>query len=95
MDPEEKSIALGFQTLIARSMGTVPGPIFFGFIIDQSCILWNDIDAGDCIIQGSCRLYDNISMSHYVLIMLLTWKLLATIFFIFALFFATRKTTSE
>ena len=86
----ETSIALGFQTLIARSLGTVPGPIFLGFIIDQTCILWNDVNNGECIAKGSCKLYDNITMSHYVLIVLLIWRSLAFLSISFAMFLAER-----
>lgn len=91
MIPEQKSIALGFQTLIARSIGTVPGPIFFGFIIDQTCLLWHMEQADKCWSQGSCQLYDNTSMSHYILIILLIWRLLATSFFLLALIFTKRQ----
>ena len=91
----ETSIALGFQTLIARSLGTVPGPIFLGFIIDQTCILWNDVNNGECIAKGSCKLYDNITMSHYVLIVLLVWRSLAFLSISFAMFFAVRSPEKE
>ena len=93
--PDQTSIALGFQTLIVRSLGTVPGPIFLGFIIDQTCLLWNDVDNGDCIAKGSCKLYDNTAMSHYVLIVLLIWRILATLSFSTALFFAVRKSRTD
>merc|ERR1711956_4049 len=91
----ETSIALGFQTLIARSLGTVPGPIFLGFIIDQTCILWNNVDNGECIAKGSCKLHDNITMSHYVLIVLLIWRSLAFLSISFAMFFAVRSPEKE
>ena len=34
-------------------MGTIPGPIFFGYIIDQVCLLKD----------GNCLFYDNYSMA--------------------------------
>ena len=88
MDPDQRSIALGLQTLIARSLGTVPGPIFFGFIIDQSCDLWK---TSTCTTVGSCIFYNNESMSHFILAILLTWRTMALLFFLFALYFALKK----
>lgn len=88
MDPEQRSIALGLQTLIARSLGTVPGPIFFGYIIDQSCDIWK---TATCTSAARCILYDNENMSHYILAILLTWRTMALLFFLLALFFALRK----
>ena len=90
MEPEDKSIALGFQTLIARSLGTVPGPIVLGYVIDQTCILWSmDLDCMNA--KGSCRVYDNTYMSHSVIIMLLIWRILAAVFFMCALHFSKKK----
>ena len=88
VEPQERSLSLGFQTLIARSIGTVPGPIVFGYIIDQTCLLWSQNK--DCSM-GSCRLYDNIAMSYIVLAVLLTWKLMSLIFFSLALFFGGKS----
>ena len=92
MEPQQRSLALGFQTLIARSIGTVPGPIIFGYIIDQTCLLWSHNK--DCS-TGSCRLYDNIAMSYTVLAVLLTWKLMSLVFFSLALFFGKKSKTFQ
>ncbi len=76
--------------MIARTLGTVPGPIVFGFMIDQTCLLWNT-NEDQCLSQGSCKMYDNVSMSHLVMIVLLVWRLMATFSFVVALFFALRQ----
>ena len=91
MAPSEKSIALGFQTLIARSLGTVPGPIVLGYVIDQTCLVWSNSDQEECVGKGSCKVYDNSHMSHSVLIMLLVWRILAALCFTGALHFAKKK----
>ena len=42
-------------------LGTIPGPIIFGAIIDSTCVLW---DINECGIKGACWIYDNIKMAH-------------------------------
>ena len=88
VDPQQKSLALGLQTLIARGLGTVPGPIVFGYMIDLTCMLWSQDE--DCS-SGSCRLYNNTSMSYLVLAVLLIWKTLALLSFLVALFLGRDK----
>ena len=40
VEPIQRSLALGLQTLLIRGIGTVPGPIIFGYLIDITCLLW-------------------------------------------------------
>ena len=37
---ENRSMAVGLQTMIARVFGSIPGPILFGHFIDNTCKLW-------------------------------------------------------
>jgi len=32
---------LGLQSDLTKILGTIPGPIIFGALIDQTCILWD------------------------------------------------------
>lgn len=53
------------QWIKVRLLGTIPAPLIFGALIDESCILWQescDKDAG-----GACLVYDNFYISRYVL----------------------------
>ncbi|XP_053270899.1 solute carrier organic anion transporter family member 1C1 [Pleuronectes platessa] len=50
-----KSLALGMQTLIVRSLGGIPPPIYFGALIDRTCLKWGTKQCGG---RGACRLYD-------------------------------------
>lgn len=50
-----KSLALGMQTLIVRTLGGIPPPIYFGALIDQTCLKWGTKQCGG---RGACRLYD-------------------------------------
>lgn len=50
-----KSLALGMQTLIVRILGGIPPPIYFGALIDRTCLKWGTKQCGG---RGACRLYD-------------------------------------
>jgi len=36
-----RSFALGLQWMLVRVLGSIPGPILFGYIIDRSCVFWS------------------------------------------------------
>ena len=42
----ERSFALGLQTIIIRLLGSIPGPVLFGFFIDRTCLLWDNSSCG-------------------------------------------------
>ncbi|XP_073991495.1 organic anion transporting polypeptide 26F isoform X2 [Rhodnius prolixus] len=52
VETELKSLAMGIQWIVARLLGTIPGPVLFGMIFDQSCILWytNSKSSGECLL---------------------------------------------
>uniref|UniRef100_A0A087YCH9 Solute carrier organic anion transporter family member n=1 Tax=Poecilia formosa TaxID=48698 RepID=A0A087YCH9_POEFO len=76
----QRSFALGIQWILVRTLGSIPGPIAFGSVIDISCLLWQD----QCGDQGSCYIYHNSAMSQYTLVAGIIFKLLGTIFFLIA-----------
>ena len=53
-------MSLGIQWVVVRLLGTIPGPVLIGAVIDSTCLLWQT----DCGEQGSCRAYDNFWMSR-------------------------------
>ncbi|XP_062852544.1 solute carrier organic anion transporter family member 1C1-like [Trichomycterus rosablanca] len=55
IQPDLKSLALGMQTLIVRTLGGIPPPIYFGALIDRTCLKWGTKRCGG---QGACRLYN-------------------------------------
>ncbi|CAL8318736.1 unnamed protein product [Lota lota] len=55
IQPDLKSLALGMQTLIVRSLGGIPPPIYFGALIDRTCLKWGTKWCGG---RGACRLYE-------------------------------------
>ena len=71
-----------------RGLGTVPGPIVMGALMDRTCILWKDdngadADAGE---RGACLVYDHAAMSAYVLAVVVAWRIAAAVFFAIALY---------
>ncbi|KAG9487976.1 hypothetical protein GDO78_007658 [Eleutherodactylus coqui] len=58
---KQRSFALGVQWSFIRLLGSIPGPIVFGVIIDSSCILWN---MNECAKKGACWTYDNTGIAY-------------------------------
>uniref|UniRef100_A0A3Q3KU30 Solute carrier organic anion transporter family member n=1 Tax=Mastacembelus armatus TaxID=205130 RepID=A0A3Q3KU30_9TELE len=56
ISPELKSLALGMQTLVARTLGGIPAPVYFGALIDSTCLKWSIKKCGG---RGACRIYDS------------------------------------
>ncbi|EDV28795.1 uncharacterized protein TRIADDRAFT_20303 [Trichoplax adhaerens] len=59
----QRSFALGIEWLFLRLLGSVPGPIIMGWIIDNSCHVWK-IECGQ---KSSCWFYDNNLMRFLIL----------------------------
>lgn len=61
---DQRSFALGIQWIKVRILGTIPAPMIFGTLIDETCILWQE----SCDDAGSCLVYDNQYMSRFAVI---------------------------
>uniref|UniRef100_I3M037 Solute carrier organic anion transporter family member n=1 Tax=Ictidomys tridecemlineatus TaxID=43179 RepID=I3M037_ICTTR len=61
--PQLKSFALGIYTLAIRVLAGIPAPVYFGVLIDTSCLKWGF----KCGSRGSCRLYDSNAFRHIYL----------------------------
>ncbi|XP_062839240.1 solute carrier organic anion transporter family member 1B1 [Anolis carolinensis] len=55
VEPELKSLAVGFHMLVMRALAGIPAPAYFGAVIDKACLKWANTG---CSRQGACRLYD-------------------------------------
>ncbi|XP_023611315.1 solute carrier organic anion transporter family member 1C1 isoform X2 [Myotis lucifugus] len=62
--PQLKSFALGIYTLAIRVLAGIPAPVYFGVLIDTSCLKWGFKRCGS---RGSCRLYDSHAFRHIYL----------------------------
>ena len=77
--PDQKSLALGLQWLVIGLLGRIPGPMVFGGLIDDACLLWQD----ECGQRGSCVQYSNHHLTRLTVVSALTVKgLSATLFFL-------------
>uniref|UniRef100_A0A665X7P5 Solute carrier organic anion transporter family member n=1 Tax=Echeneis naucrates TaxID=173247 RepID=A0A665X7P5_ECHNA len=56
ISPELKSLALGIQALVTRTLGGIPAPVYFGALIDSTCLKWSIKKCGG---RGACRIYDS------------------------------------
>lgn len=65
IDYKQRSFGLGLQSLLARALGSVPGPIAFGALIDNTCLLWED----GCNDARTCWMYNNSELAVYLLLM--------------------------
>lgn len=80
---DQRSFALGIQWIKVRILGTIPAPMIFGRLIDETCILWQE----SCDDQGACLVYDNAFMSKYMLLLALVGKACSILFFFGAWFY--------
>ncbi|KAF4022728.1 hypothetical protein G4228_014709 [Cervus hanglu yarkandensis] len=61
VEPELKSLAMGFHSLTIRTLGGIPAPIYFGALIDRACMKWSINNHGK---QGACRIYNSSLYGH-------------------------------
>lgn len=52
---ELQSFALGLENCLIKLLAQIPGPIVFGILIDNQCLLWSRTS---CHRRGSCFIYD-------------------------------------
>ncbi len=56
---EQRSFALGVQSVMFRVFGSIPGPLLFGYIIDSGCVYSQE----ECGRIANCWVYDNNLLS--------------------------------
>ncbi|XP_069819796.1 solute carrier organic anion transporter family member 1C1-like [Dendropsophus ebraccatus] len=90
VSPELKSLAVGVYMLLIRALAGIPAPIYFGALIDRTCLKWG---AKRCGGRGACRLYDTHSFRSTFLG--LTTGIRAPSFILFVIFiFMVKKKLS-
>lgn len=75
-----KTFGLGIQWFLVRFLGSVPGPILFGAMIDYACVVWQE----SCDNSASCWIYDNAKLGRNFFFILIPVKLVVCILFILA-----------
>uniref|UniRef100_A0A2I3HFH7 Solute carrier organic anion transporter family member n=1 Tax=Nomascus leucogenys TaxID=61853 RepID=A0A2I3HFH7_NOMLE len=56
VQPELKALAIGFHSMIMRLLGGILVPIYFGAVIDTTCMKWS---TNSCGARGACRIYNS------------------------------------
>lgn len=56
----DKSFAQGLSLCMISLFAMIPGPILFGYIIDSTCLIFNDNHG----TQGNCQIYDQKQFRH-------------------------------
>ncbi|KAL1123244.1 hypothetical protein AAG570_002331 [Ranatra chinensis] len=62
VEERDKPVAMGFGLTLMSLFAFIPSPIFFGYIIDTTCLVWGKT----CTGTGNCWLYNGESL-RYVL----------------------------
>lgn len=52
----------GLALMMVSLFALIPGPILYGYIIDNACLLWNS----KCDQRGNCQLYDARQFRYYL-----------------------------
>uniref|UniRef100_H2Y4Q4 Solute carrier organic anion transporter family member n=1 Tax=Ciona savignyi TaxID=51511 RepID=H2Y4Q4_CIOSA len=74
----QRSFAIGVKFVILRILGSIPGPILFGRVLDLACVVWST----ECGKHGFCQLYKNASLSANMAVLIVVLKFLVTSLFI-------------
>ncbi|XP_067932980.1 solute carrier organic anion transporter family member 4C1-like [Watersipora subatra] len=74
--PQLRTYGVAVQTTIVKFLGSVPGPLLLGVVMDTSCIIWQDTDG----TKGSCWVYDHKKLALGVLGFSLAIKVLSLTF---------------
>lgn len=83
----QRSLAIGIQWILIRTLGTIPGPILFGAVIDGACLV---MDKASCNSKGSCVLYKNSKLSSSFLVLSFTYKVAGIVTLSLALLYVGR-----
>ncbi|XP_017552393.1 solute carrier organic anion transporter family member 1C1 isoform X1 [Pygocentrus nattereri] len=91
ISPELKSLALGIQTLVIRTLAGIPAPVYFGALIDSTCLKWGMKKCGG---RGACRLY-NSDKYRVIFLGLISCLSGSSYFFVIAVIILLRKQFSK
>ncbi|XP_021246985.1 solute carrier organic anion transporter family member 1A2-like isoform X3 [Numida meleagris] len=92
LKPEEKSLGVGIHELAARVLAGIPSPIFFGALIDTTCMKWGTKSCGG---EGACRMYDIVKYRWIYLGLPALLRGVSFIPSVITLFILKKKLTSE
>lgn len=88
---EQRTLALGLQSIMFRVFGNIPGPLLFGTIFDSACTLWQY----NCGRKGECWVYSNSDISYRAVGLGLSGAFLTFLFSFFTWVVYPRKSGEE
>ncbi|KAI0224498.1 Solute carrier organic anion transporter family member 4C1 [Lamellibrachia satsuma] len=65
VDQEKKSLSLGIANVLTSLLSSIPGPMLYGRLIDQTCLARETPCAGDDAAV-TCLVYDNAAFRFYL-----------------------------
>nr|XP_032815412.1 solute carrier organic anion transporter family member 5A1-like [Petromyzon marinus] len=77
----DRPFALGMQFVLLRALAYIPTPIYFGAVIDTTCMLWQ---SDSCGLVGSCLEYDSTALRFVYFGMAAGLKVAAFVFLFLA-----------
>ncbi|XP_034867197.1 solute carrier organic anion transporter family member 5A1 isoform X2 [Mirounga leonina] len=90
VEDEERPFALGMQFVLLRTLAYIPTPIYFGAVIDTTCMLWQQ----ECGVQGSCWEY-NVTSFRFVYFGLAAGLKFVAFIFIFLAWYSIKYKEDE
>ncbi|XP_043470258.1 solute carrier organic anion transporter family member 74D [Leptopilina heterotoma] len=60
VEEKDKTVSMGFGLMIMSLFAFIPSPIFFGYILDKTCLVWGKT----CNGSGNCWLYNGEQLRY-------------------------------
>ncbi|KAK3092693.1 hypothetical protein FSP39_005930, partial [Pinctada imbricata] len=90
VEKEDKALAVGISWMFLRLLGSIPGPVLVGLVLDQSCLLWS---SSTCMSASFCQLYSHKDMAITVMTFWIVVCTLGAMFFFMSSCFAMKYKT--
>lgn len=72
VETQDKAFAQGLSLFLFSLFALIPGPIYYGRVIDNACLIWNSSSGR----EGNCQLYDPGMLKSAIYSRLLLFNLL-------------------
>ncbi|KAG5332984.1 SO5A1 protein, partial [Acromyrmex heyeri] len=76
VDEKDKAVAMGFGLMIMSLFAFIPSPILFGFILDNTCLVWGKTCSG----TGNCWLYNGEALRYLLNFTAASFVTIGTVF---------------
>ncbi|XP_040197615.1 solute carrier organic anion transporter family member 1C1-like [Rana temporaria] len=92
VSPELKSLGIGIYMLLVRTLAGIPAPIYFGALLDKTCLKWGTKFCGG---KGACRMYDTKSYRNTFLGLTAGINALCIMLFIWYIFMVKKRASKK